>query len=70
VRLDAARSREAGGAGLGLSIARWVAEAHGGSVSVGDAPSGGATFTVALPIADAAGRMRQREATANESARG
>jgi signal transduction histidine kinase len=50
VRLDAARSRETGGGGLGLPIARWVAEAHGGSIGVGDAPGGGAEFTVRLPL--------------------
>ena len=48
-RLDSSRSREAGGAGLGLSIAREIAEAHGGSISVETAPTGGSIFKVLLP---------------------
>jgi two-component system, OmpR family, sensor kinase len=38
------------GAGLGLSIVRAIAVAHGGDVTVADTPGGGATFTVALPL--------------------
>jgi signal transduction histidine kinase len=56
VRLDAARTRDTGGSGLGLSIARWVAEAHGGRISVGRSPSGGALFGVSLLLVDADGR--------------
>ena len=47
---DAARSRETGGGGLGLPIARWIAEAHGGTIEVGDAPGGGAVFTARLAV--------------------
>ena len=47
-RLDDARDRQHGGAGLGLAIVAEIAAAHGGSVSVSDAPSGGARFTVVL----------------------
>ncbi|MEL7206896.1 MAG: ATP-binding protein [Actinomycetota bacterium] len=49
IRLDEARSRDDGGTGLGLSIASELVVAHGGSVTVGDAPLGGARFTVSLP---------------------
>ncbi|KRV49508.1 histidine kinase [Wenjunlia vitaminophila] len=49
VRLDDARSRDDGGAGLGLAIARDVAVRHGGSLSVRRAPSGGALFELLLP---------------------
>ncbi|MFL5884263.1 MAG: sensor histidine kinase [Thermoleophilaceae bacterium] len=41
--------RTGGGSGLGLSIVRAVAEAHDGSVEVGESPTGGARFTVRLP---------------------
>jgi len=47
VRLDSARS--AGGAGLGLSIARWIAEAHGGQVELLNSGADGSVFAVTLP---------------------
>jgi signal transduction histidine kinase len=47
-RLDDARDRDGGGAGLGLAIVHDVVAAHGGSVSVENAP--GAAFTVVLPV--------------------
>src|SRR5262245_12465718 len=47
VRLDPARS--AGGAGLGLSIARWIAEAHGGQVELLHSGPEGSVFAVTLP---------------------
>jgi len=49
-RVDKARSREGGGVGLGLSICRWIAQAHGGTIQADNAPGQGATFTVHLPI--------------------
>ncbi|MFI8484906.1 sensor histidine kinase [Streptomyces rubrogriseus] len=49
VRLDDARSRDDGGAGLGLAIARDVAMRHGGTLTVHDAPAGGALFELRLP---------------------
>ncbi|MGZ6312199.1 MAG: sensor histidine kinase [Candidatus Limnocylindrales bacterium] len=39
-----------GGIGLGLSIAAWIAERHGGSIVAGTSPAGGARFTVSLPL--------------------
>ncbi|MER5720133.1 HAMP domain-containing sensor histidine kinase [Streptomyces sp. NPDC002132] len=51
VRLDAARTRDEGGAGLGLAIARDVAERHGGTLTVRQAPAGGALFELRLPAA-------------------
>ncbi|MFE7647660.1 sensor histidine kinase [Streptomyces phaeoluteigriseus] len=49
VRLDAARSRDDGGAGLGLAIARDVAVRHGGTLTVRGTPEGGALFELRLP---------------------
>ncbi len=49
-RADKARSRDEGGSGLGLSIARWIAERHGGDISVNSAPGVGSTFIVRLPL--------------------
>ncbi|MGW3653366.1 ATP-binding protein [Streptomyces sp. NPDC000878] len=51
VRLDDARSRDDGGAGLGLAIARDVAVRHGGTLTVGEAATGGALFGLRLPVA-------------------
>jgi len=50
-RADLARSRtgERPGIGLGLSISKWIAEAHGGSIGVTSRPGRGSTFTVTLP---------------------
>jgi signal transduction histidine kinase len=52
VRLDESRGRDAGGAGLGLAITREIVLAHGGEVTVADAPGGGARFVVRLPAAE------------------
>lgn len=52
VRLEQSRNRRTGGAGLGLAIARSVAEAHGGSLTIGDAPGSGARVSIALPLYD------------------
>ena len=49
VRLDEARSRDAGGSGLGLAIVAEVVAAHGGRVTIGDSPLGGARLEVTLP---------------------
>jgi hypothetical protein len=48
-RAEQARSRETGGAGLGLSIVRAIAEAHGGTADIVNRPEGGARATVLLP---------------------
>jgi heavy metal sensor kinase len=49
-RVEPARSKEGEGTGLGLCIARSIAEAHGGRIEVVSLPGQGATFTVFLPI--------------------
>jgi signal transduction histidine kinase len=50
-RLDDGRARDAGGLGLGLSMVRAIAEHHGGTVTIEDAPLGGARLRVRLPAA-------------------
>lgn len=49
-RADPSRSRRTGGAGLGLSITRAIAERHGGTVEVESRPGTGSTFRVTLPV--------------------
>jgi signal transduction histidine kinase len=51
-RADPARSRtgQRSGAGLGLAISKWIAEAHGGSIQVNSRPGKGTTMIVTLPI--------------------
>lgn len=50
-RVDPARSREAGGFGLGLAIARWAVEAHDGHILVEGEAGQGAIFRIRLPLA-------------------
>jgi signal transduction histidine kinase len=52
-RADAARARREGseGAGLGLALARWIAEAHGGRLTLARSSEAGTTFTAFLPTA-------------------
>lgn len=48
-RVDASRSRATGGAGIGLTIARAIVEAHGGTLRAASEPGRGSTFTIGLP---------------------
>jgi heavy metal sensor kinase len=48
-RVDMARNREAGGAGLGLAIAKWAVEAHGGIILLNSKPTGGLILRVRIP---------------------
>ncbi len=49
-RVDKARSLDTGGGGLGLSICRWVTQAHGGKITVRSQVEAGSTFVVSLPL--------------------
>lgn len=49
-RVDKARTRELGGSGLGLSIVKWIAEAHGGSVDAESTLGEGTKVIITLPI--------------------
>jgi len=48
-RVDEARDRDAGGAGIGLAITHWIVNAHHGHISVVSTPGTGSTFTIRLP---------------------
>ncbi len=52
-RVDPARSREAGGAGLGLAIASGIAAAHGGTMQISSRPGAGTRVTIRLPVGGA-----------------
>ena len=62
VRLEESRNRRTGGAGLGLAIARNVAETHGGSLTLQTAPGGGIRAVIRLPLFQAAPRRPNADA--------
>jgi signal transduction histidine kinase len=53
-RIDDARSRDAGGAGLGLSIAKWVIEVHSGEIGLKANRGKGCMFYVRIPFLESA----------------
>ncbi|MEO5952164.1 MAG: ATP-binding protein, partial [Chloroflexia bacterium] len=68
-RADVARNRdnETAGVGLGLAICHWIAEAHGGAITVESTPGQGACFTVCLPCVGAKEAKIVRESRSNSS---
>ena len=48
-RLESSRNRDSGGTGLGLGIARDIAQAHGGTLTLGNRPGGGLEALLVLP---------------------
>ena len=59
-RVDKARTRAHGGSGLGLSIAKWIVDVHGGRIHVRSQSGKGTTFHVILPLMDKAGGSGRR----------
>ncbi|MBP3486544.1 MAG: sensor histidine kinase, partial [Oscillospiraceae bacterium] len=48
-RADRSRTRSTGGSGLGLSIAKWIVDRHGGWIEVTSRPGAGTRMTMVLP---------------------
>lgn len=68
-RADGARSRAAGGSGLGLALAQEVAHAHGGRITVESRPGVGSTFHVFLPLGTRRSEVSRRGEAASIDAR-
>jgi two-component system, OmpR family, sensor kinase len=66
-RADPSRSRDRGGAGLGLAIIHAIVTAHGGSLTVDDNVPSGTVFRIELPVAGAAGAAGSSPATYGEA---
>jgi signal transduction histidine kinase len=62
-RVEDSRSRETGGTGLGLTIARGIAEAHGGSLDLHNRPEGGLEAVLVIPRLPANPAVAKRELT-------
>jgi heavy metal sensor kinase len=66
-RVDRSRSRDAGGVGLGLSIAKWAVQTHRGDITVDNNLDRGCTFRIQLPLDSASGETLDRQITIAES---
>ena len=67
-RADPSRARGEGGAGLGLAISRWIAQAHGDDIAVESRLGQGSAFTVHLPLASSTPSVDASGATAKTAA--
>ncbi|MCA9937939.1 MAG: HAMP domain-containing protein [Anaerolineales bacterium] len=68
-RVDEARTRIQGGSGLGLSISHWIAQAHGGRITVTSEVGKGTTFVLWLPVLPEARRVMPASTTETGAAR-
>ena len=70
-RVDSARSPSHEGAGLGLSLVKWIVDCHAGTIAIASSPGHGSTVTVRLPIAppDRTGTFSRSERASASSAR-
>jgi heavy metal sensor kinase len=59
-RLDQSRTRNGGGAGLGLAIAKWAVEMHGGQITLTDGLAGGSEFRIVVPLVESEAAIQQR----------
>ncbi len=66
-QVDASSSRSHEGVGLGLSLSRELVELHGGEITVGDSPAGGASFRVTLPLVEGHHALEATERAGGES---
>jgi len=66
-RVDQARSREAGGVGLGLSIAKWAIQVQGGDIHVLNNPDRGCTFRIELPLHSPSAQSAKKNAPEPQS---
>jgi two-component system sensor histidine kinase BaeS len=64
---DSSRTRKDinSGSGLGLSIAKWIAEAHGGTLKAESEPGKGTTFTLRVPLMEVPPAEEETEETAS-----
>jgi two-component system OmpR family sensor kinase len=68
-RADKARAREAGGAGLGLAVSRWIVESHGGEITCTSEVGRGTSFLVRLPLETAASPVQPEVKTDSSEVR-